>query len=99
MGAAKAAAPIRSYGFVVESVKVRTFVYAPERSASVAPIDCLKPSGTTSLETGEFQAFGTPVTCSGCGSENVPFTRWPGSETLSAASPAVETTLAVVCAV
>ena len=39
--------------------------------------------------------------CSGCGSENVPLTRWPvavldGSATLSVASPAVEMTLAVV---
>src|SRR3954468_6570044 len=37
------------------------------------------------------------------GSENAPLTRWPGavaleSETLSNASPAVEMTLAVVCA-
>ena len=42
--------------------------------------------------------------CSGDGSENVPLTRWPvavalGSATDSAASPAVEITLAVVVAV
>src|SRR3954471_11461635 len=39
--------------------------------------------------------------CNACGSENAPLTRWPvavglGSATLSVASPAVETTLAVV---
>src|SRR3954447_12833788 len=39
--------------------------------------------------------------CSACGSENAPLTRWPvavglGSATLSVASAAVETTLAVV---
>src|SRR5690242_7206302 len=41
--------------------------------------------------------------CSGWGSENAPFTRWPvatddGAATLSSASPAVEITFAVVCA-
>ena len=41
--------------------------------------------------------------CSGCGSANVPLTRWPGwavsgSDTLSSALPAVEVTVAVVWA-
>src|SRR5205823_5182200 len=41
------------------------------------------------------------TTCSGCGSENAPLTRWPvslgdGSVTLSSASPAVEVTFAAV---
>ena len=44
------------------------------------------------------------LTFSGCGSENVPLTRWPvafalGSATLSVASPALEMTFAVVVAV
>ena len=35
-------------------------------------------------------------TCSGCGSENEPFIRWPGSLEVSVASPAVEVTTAAV---
>src|SRR3954454_3210407 len=49
-----------------------------------------------------FAAF-SARTVSACGSENAPLTRWPGafaavSATDSVASPAVEITLAVVCA-
>src|SRR4029453_13996396 len=56
---------------------------------------CLKPIVTASLETGAVQADLENDTSSGDGSANVPFIRWPGSEELSAASPAVLTTLAV----
>ena len=92
------------------------------RSASLAPIDCVKSTWTESLETGLFQVTrlsGEPLTepapadvpsglvptaFSAVGSENVPLTRWPGavvlgSATVSAASPAVEMTFAVVAAV
>ena len=69
------------------------------RSASVAPMCCLKPIVTASLDTGAFQADFDSDTSSGDGSANVPFIRWPGSEYDSAASPAVEITLAVVEAV
>src|SRR5689334_9639606 len=60
----------------------------PPTAASAPPV----PSG--------LEAFA----CSAAGSENEPLTRWPvavelGSATLSAASPAVEMTLAVVPAV
>ena len=55
------------------------------RSASLAPIDCLKSIVTASLETGarvrldrRRAASAAGATCSGCGSENVPLTRWPG---------------------
>ena len=42
---------------------------------------------------------GQNETSSGDGSENAPLAKWPGSLTLSAASPAVLITFAVVCAV
>ena len=88
------------------------------RSASVAPMGCLKLIVTGSLVTGPLyvssvvgggaadwrEAPASAAARSGYGSENVPFTRWPvavalGSATVSAASPAVEITLAVVLAV
>ena len=54
---------------------------------------------TASLDTGAVQAAFENETCSGDGRLNVPLVRRPGSLTLSAASPAVETTVAVVAAV
>src|SRR5689334_19402175 len=51
------------------------------------------------LDTGALHAFGAISTRSASGSENVPFIRCPGSETDSAALPAVEMTFAVVLAV
>ena len=37
---------------VVDRVNVSVFAYVPVRSASLAPIDCLKPSVTASLDIG-----------------------------------------------
>ena len=65
------------------------------RSASFAPIACLNVMSTRSLDVGPDQADFENATCSGCGSENAPLVRWPGSDTVSAASPAVLITFAV----
>src|SRR4051794_23693959 len=54
---------------------------------------------TFAFETGPVQDAGAKLTCSGLASENEPLVRWPGSETLSVASPAVEVTVALVEAV
>src|SRR3954468_15926770 len=54
---------------------------------------------TGSLDTGAVHALLENSTRSASGNENDPFVRWPGSETLSAASPAVEITFAGVVAV
>src|SRR3954471_1542355 len=51
---------------------------------------------TGSCDTGPLQLAGAICTCSGSGSENAPLVRWTGPDTLSAASPAVDTTSAVV---
>ena len=69
----------------------------------------VKATGTDSLEVGALHVLtvagsGWPAASSGCGSANVPFTSRPGwvvlgSETVSVASPAVLTTVAVVVAV
>src|ERR1700742_3215500 len=59
----------------------------------------LKPIVTASLETGALQLDFENVTCSGSASENAPLVRWPGSDTVSAASPAVEMTSAALDAV
>ena len=69
------------------------------RTASVRPIACLNVIVDWPLETGPLQVFGAISTRSGCGSVNAPLARWPGSPTVSAASPAVLTTFAVVVAV
>ena len=42
----------RAYGLVVLSVNVSVLLYVPVRSGSLAPMACLKPIGTTSLDTG-----------------------------------------------
>src|SRR3954468_11675548 len=55
-----------------------------------------KPICTRSCETGAPQVFGSPVTSSGCGRLNAPLTRCAGPDTESVASPAVDTTSAVV---
>src|SRR6185437_2742818 len=79
------------YGGVVDRVNVSVLLYVPVRSASLAPIVCLKLTCTDSFEVGAVQllssvgaalpptgANGPPaLACSACGSENVPFTRWP----------------------
>ncbi len=72
-------------------------------------MDCLNSIGTRSLLIGPAYVFtvdgsGWFAASSGCASENDPLTRRPGalllgSDTVSAASPAVEITLAVVDAV
>src|SRR5689334_14295480 len=54
---------------------------------------------TMSLDTGALQLALLNETRSGSGSENAPLVRWPGSETLSVASPAVLMTVALVDAV
>src|SRR4051812_46289866 len=54
---------------------------------------------TGSSDTGFVHVALESSTRSGSGSENAPLVRWPGSETLSVASPAVEVTVAVVEAV
>src|SRR5688572_3753161 len=54
---------------------------------------------TMSLDTGAVQLGLLKDTSSGSGSVNDPLARWPGSLTDSAASPAVETTVAVAEAV
>src|SRR3954470_3994410 len=51
------------------------------------------------LETGPLHAPGAMSTRSGWASVKAPLLRWPGSETLSAASPALLITFAVVVAV
>lgn len=43
---------VGTYGVVVESVNVSVLLYAPVRSASLAPIDCLNSSVTPSLLIG-----------------------------------------------
>ena len=74
-------------------------LYDPVRSASAAPMCCLKPIVTASLEVGPVQADFEKDTSSGDGSANAPFIRWPGSDDVSVASPAEEITVAVVDAV
>ena len=83
----------------MESVNVRVLLYEPVRNASLAPMCCRKVIAADALETGPVHDAGTMSTRNGCGSENVPFIRCPGSDTVSEASPAVEITLAVVDAV
>ena len=83
-------------GVVVDNVNVSVFEYAPVRSASVASMCCLNAIVTGSLDTGAVHVALENETSSGDGSENAPLTRWPGSDTVSAASPAVEITFAVV---
>ena len=74
------------------------------RSASLAPIDCLKFSGTESLLTGPVyvssvvgaaepptgaKAAVRAAAISVCGSENVPLTRWPVAVALGSATESV----------
>ena len=84
----------------MESVNVSVLLYAPVRSASFALMCCLNVIVTGSLETGADHVDFENVTCSGSGSENAPLVRYAGTgATLSAASPAVEMTLASVVVV
>src|SRR5262245_36079023 len=76
---------------VVDRVNVRVLEYDPVRSASLAPIVCLKLTVTDSLEVGAVQLLSSvgaalPPTganappafaCRACGNENVPLTRCP----------------------
>src|SRR5215208_6426060 len=71
----------------------------PVLSASLAPMACRKVIVELPLDTGPDHAFGAISTRSGCGNENAPFIRRPGSDTVNAASPAVEVTVAAVVAV
>lgn len=83
---------------MVDSVNVSVAEYAPGRSGSLAPIACENPIATGPLDTGSARLRGTPVTPSGCTSVNGPLARCAGPETFRVASPAVETTFAVVVA-
>ena len=89
-----------AYGVVVDSVNV-SVLRVGAGAQRVGGADVL-------LERDRHQVVGDRCrsrrpcensTTSGDGSANAPFIRWPGSETVSAASPAVEITLAVVDAV
>ena len=51
-GGTPAPRSVSDHGVVVDSVNVSVFAYAPVRSASVAPIDCLKSIATASLLIG-----------------------------------------------
>ena len=62
-------------------------------------ISCLNVIVTGSFDTGPVHADLLNSTRSGSASENAPLVRWPGSDTVSAASPAVEMTFADVDAV
>ena len=74
-------------------------LYAPVRRASVALMCCAKAIITASFDTGAVQAAFENDTPSGSGNVNAPLARWPGSDTLNAAAPAVLITFAVVDAV
>ena len=50
--ARRSGAPERSYGEVVLSVNVSVLLYAPVRSASLAPMSWLNAIAAASLETG-----------------------------------------------
>ena len=65
------------------------------RSASFALTVCLNVTATGSLATGADHAVFASSTRNGSGNENAPLVRCPGSDTLNAASPALDTTLAV----
>src|SRR4051812_15264701 len=93
--------PRRGYGVVVGRGDGSGLLYVPVRRASLAPICCLNVTVATSLDAGAEYVLTTPRPCSGWGSAKGPLSRWPGllvlgSATLSVASPAVETTVAVV---
>src|SRR5689334_17652931 len=60
---------------------------------------CVTPRSTGSFDTGADQLVLESETCSGSGRLNAPLARWPGTETLSAASAAELITLAVEDAV
>ena len=64
-----------AYGVVVDSVNVSVFAYEPVRSGSVAPMCCLKPMLTGSLETGAVHEALLNVTCSDSLNVNDPLVR------------------------
>ena len=69
------------------------------RSGSFALMSCLNVMPTVSLLVGAVQADLPNSTRNGSASENAPLVRRPGSDTDSAASPAVLVTVALVVAV
>src|SRR3954452_16813146 len=91
--------PPSYYGVVVLRANVSVFEYAPVRSGAVAPMCWRNVIAETALDTGSNHVPGAMSTCSASGSEKAPLVRRPGSDTVSAASPALEITLAVVDAV
>ena len=73
-------------------MNVSVLLYVPVRSGSLAAIDCLKVTGTDSLEVGADHVLIMPRPCNGVARANVPLTRRPGavvlgSATLSVADP------------
>jgi hypothetical protein len=68
-------------------VNVSVLEYVPVRSGSVALMGCLNAIATGSLETAAAQVALENSTTSGYGNENVPFIRWPGSDTVSMEPP------------
>ena len=62
-------------------------------------MSCWNATATASPEVGAVQALLPSSTRSGSIRVNAPLARWPGSETESVASPAVDVTVAVVFAV
>src|SRR4051794_4073435 len=60
---------------------------------------CANAIDTGALDAGAVQLAGVIVTCSGSARLKAPLARWTGPLTLSAASPAVEMTFAVVAVV
>ena len=91
-----------SYGLVVLSVNVSVLLYVPVRSGSLAPMACLKPIGTTSLDTGAAYVFSVsgealiaanalvpPWAWSGCGERERPV------DQVARVGRAVSTTLSV----
>ena len=68
------------------------------RKGSVALMCCVNEMFTGSFAVGPDHADFENATCNGSPSAKLPFIRCPGSETLSAASPALEMMFAVIIA-
>src|SRR4029079_12851568 len=74
------------HGVVVLRVNVSVLLYVPVRSGSLAAIDCLKVTGTDSLEVGADHFLIMPRPCNGVARANVPLTRRPGAVVLGSAT-------------
>src|SRR4051812_19767201 len=98
-GPLRSGPPHPPHGVVVDNVNVNAREYVPVRNGSVDLTSCLNVSVTGSFDTGAVHAAFENSTRSGSGSVNAPLVMWPGSLTDSAASPAVEITVADVVAV